>query len=101
MNASLQRLANDEARANIISDHLIDSELCGSANVGLVRILGVADWLKGRKPVSSTKITRDAPATAQIDGQNMVSYLVGHKATSPTIEKCEGSGVSVVGANGS
>lgn len=99
-NESLRRLGYDERHCNIISDHLIDSELRGFGIAGLARILSVADHLKGRKPATATEITRDAPATAQIDGQDALGYLVGYEATKLAIEKCKANGVSVVGANG-
>lgn len=99
-NASLQLLGYDEAQANTISDHLIDSELRGFGIAGLARILSIGDRLKGTRPATAAKITRDAPATVQIDGQDTLGYLVGHEATKLAIEKCKVSGVSVVGVNG-
>lgn len=97
---SLQRLGYSEDQANIISDHLIDSELRGFGIAGLARILSIADRLKGSKPATATEITRDAPATAQIDGKDTLGYLVGYEATKLAMDKCKASGVSVVGANG-
>lgn len=99
-NESLRRLGYDESQSDIIANHLIDSELRGFGIAGLARILSIADHLKGKKPATETKITRDAPATAQIDGQDALGYLVGWEATKLAIEKCKASGVSVVGANG-
>lgn len=97
---SLRKLGYSENQSNIISDHLIDSELRGFGIAGLARILSIADRLKGSPPATATKTTRDAPATAQIDGQDTLGYLVGYEATKLAIEKCKASGVSVVGANG-
>lgn len=97
---SLQRLGYNAEQAGIISDHLLDSELRGFGIAGLARILSIADRLKGSTPATTTEITRDAPATGQIDGKDTLGYLVGHEATKLAIEKCKGSGVSVVGANG-
>lgn len=99
-NESLRRLGYNESQSNIIADHLIDSELRGFGIAGLARILSIADHLKGKRPATETKNTRDAPATAQIDGQNTLGYLVGYEATKLAIEKCKTSGVAVVGANG-
>lgn len=99
-NESLRRLGYDQRQSNIISDHLIDSELRGFGIAGLARILSIADHLKGKEPATETKITRDAPATAQIDGQDVLGYLVGFEATRLAIDKCKASGVAVVGANG-
>lgn len=72
---SLQKLGYDEPQSEKISHHLIDSELRGFGIAGLARILSIADRLAGTKPATSTKITREAPATAQIDGQDtLVRY---------------------------
>ena len=99
-NDSLQKLGYSEDQAKIISHHLIDSELRGFGIAGLARILSIADRLNGSKPATTTKITRDALATAQIDGQDTLGYLVGYEATALAIEKCKKAGVAVVGANG-
>lgn len=95
----LRRLGYDAKQANIIADHLIDSELRGFGIAGLARILSIADRLKGSQPATATQITRDAPAAAQIDGKDTLGYLVGYEATRLAIEKCKRSGVAVVGAN--
>ena len=97
---SLQKLGYTKEQADKISHHLIDSELRGFGIAGLARILSIADRLAGSKPANTTKITRDAPATAQIDGQDTLGYLVGHEATELAIKKCKEVGVAVVGANG-
>lgn len=97
---SLDRLGYTHDQAIIIAAHLIDSELRGFGIAGLARILSIADRLKGNQPSTVTKVTRDAPATAQIDGQDTLGYLVGYEATKLAIEKCKTCGVSVVGANG-
>lgn len=103
-----QKLADDallalgygEEQAKKISHHLIDSELRGFGIAGLARILSIADRLAGSKPATTTKITREAPATAQLDGQDTLGYLVGYEATELAIKKCKEVGVAVVGANG-
>lgn len=99
-NDSLRKLGYDEEQAETISHHLIDSELRGFGIAGLARILSIADRLDGSKPATITKITKDALATAQIDGQDTLGYLVGYEATKLAIEKCKKAGVAVVGANG-
>lgn len=98
--SSLQRLGYTADQARIIADHLIDSELRGFGIAGLARVLSIADRIKGNKPATTTEVTRNAPATAQIDGKDTLGYLVGYEATRLAIEKCKASGVAVVGANG-
>ena len=97
---SLCKLGYNEDQSNKIGHHLIDSELRGFGIAGLARILSIADRLAGSKPATTTEITRDAPATAQIDGQDTLGYLVGYEATALAIKKCKEVGVAVVGANG-
>ena len=97
---SLQKIGYNKDQAKRISHHLIDSELRGFGIAGLARILSIADRLNGSKPATATKITRDAPATAQLDGQDTLGYLVGYEATELAINKCKQAGVAVVGANG-
>ena len=72
---SLQKLGYDQNQASKIGDHLIDSELRGFGIAGLARILSIADRLGGSKPATKTTITREAPATAQIDGLDTLGYL--------------------------
>ncbi|KAK3055712.1 hypothetical protein LTR09_003633 [Extremus antarcticus] len=98
--AALCRIGYSEHQAARIGHHLIDSELRGFGIAGLARILSIADRLGGRKPATSTKITREAAATAQIDGQDTLGYLVGYEATELAIKKCKEVGLSCVGANG-
>ena len=97
---SLRKIGYNDDQAKKISHHLIDSELRGFGIAGLARILSIADRLRGSKPATTTKITREALATAQIDGQDTLGYLVGYEATELAIKKCKDSGVAVVGANG-
>lgn len=96
---SLQKLGYSAQDATTISHHLIDSELRGYGVAGLARILSISDRLKGRPPQTETEVTRDAPATAQIDGKDALGYLVAHQATRIAIEKAKAVGVAVVGAN--
>lgn len=97
---SLRKIGYNQEQAKTISHHLIDSELRGFGIAGLARILSIADRLNGSKPATATKIAKDALATAQIDGQDTLGYLVGYEATALAIEKCKQAGVAVVGANG-
>ena len=97
---SLRKLGYNEDQAKKIGHHLIDSELRGFGIAGLARILSIADRLAGTKPATATKVTRDAPATAQLDGQDTLGYLVALEATEIAIKKCKEVGVAVVGANG-
>ena len=96
----LRRLGYNAEDTDTIAHHLIDSELRGYGVAGLARVLSIADKLGGKPAKTATKITREAPATAQIDGQDTLGYLVAHQATSLAIEKAKKTGVACVGANG-
>lgn len=80
--AALCRIGYSEHQAARIGHHLIDSELRGFGIAGLARILSIADRLGGRKPATSTKVTREAAATAQIDGQDTLVW------THPRLSSC-------------
>lgn len=97
---ALQKLGYDAAESAIIGDHLIDSELRGYGVAGLARILSIADRQNDDRslPTEAT-VTRDAPATAQLDGNDTLGYLVAHQATRIAMQKAEKVGVAVVGVN--
>jgi LDH2 family malate/lactate/ureidoglycolate dehydrogenase len=44
-------------------------------------------------------VTREAPATLQLDGQDSVGYLVARRATEEAIRKAQTVGVGIVGAS--
>jgi delta1-piperideine-2-carboxylate reductase len=96
---ALRKLGYNSNDAATITHHLIDSELRGYGVAGLARILSISDHLADRKAQSEAKITREAQATAQIDGNDTIGYLVAHQATRLAIEKAKQVGVAVVGAN--
>jgi delta1-piperideine-2-carboxylate reductase len=98
--SALRALGYGSSEATRISHHLLDSELRGYGVAGLARILSISDRLAGKPPQQTTKTTRDAPATAQIDGQDSLGYLVAHEATRIAIEKAKVTGIAAVGANG-
>lgn len=83
----------------IITDHIIDAELRGYGVAGLARILSIRDRLGGRAPQSQIDTTKEAGATAQLDGNDALGYLVAYKATRVAIEKAKAVGVAVVGAS--
>ncbi|KPI42285.1 Malate/(S)-sulfolactate dehydrogenase [Cyphellophora attinorum] len=100
VSSALQKIGYTPESTKIIADHLIDSELRGYGVAGLARALSIADRLAGKPPAQTTKTTRSAPATAQIDGQDTLGYLVAYEATQVAIAKAKSNGVSAVGASG-
>lgn len=96
---SLRKIGYSAEDTAVIAHHLIDSELRAYAYAGLARILSIADRLEGKPPACRVDVTREAPATAQLKGNDSLGYLVAHKATKIAIEKAKQVGVAVVGAN--
>ncbi|KAI1612669.1 Malate/L-lactate dehydrogenase [Exophiala viscosa] len=99
---ALQKIGYDAEDTKIITHHLIDSELRGYGIAGLARILSIADRLSGKAPLglAASNLTKDSPTSALLEGNDVLGYLVAHKATSIAIEKAKASGVAAVSANG-
>ncbi len=89
--------------AEIITQHLVDAECRGSPMAGLARALSIIDHLQeSPDPTKSSKdieVTSEGPAFVRLNGNNVVGYLVAHRATELAIEKAKSSGVAIVGAN--
>jgi len=98
--SSLQFLGYNENSAEAITEHIVDSELRGYNDAGLARILSIAERLgPNGKPAQETKITRESPSSAQIDGKDTLGYLVALEATQLAIKKAQEVGIAVIGAN--
>jgi delta1-piperideine-2-carboxylate reductase len=96
---ALMKVGYGDIEASRITHHLIDSELRGYGVAGLARVLSISDRLNGKPPAQTTRITKEAPATAQLDGQDTLGYLVAREATRIAIAKAKTCGVAAVGAN--
>mgnify|MGYP003557608483 CR=1 FL=1 len=83
-----------------IADHLIDCELRGLEYSGLARIPSIDERLSavGSAP-EPTRITRESPVSAQIEGGDRIGYLVAAEATELAITKAATTGLAAVGAN--
>ena len=96
---ALQALGYRATDADTITEHLVDSEMRGYGSAGLARVLSIADRLGGKKPADETKITREGPTSAQLDGKDTLGYLVALEATNIAIKKAKETGIAVIGAN--
>lgn len=89
--------------AEIITQHLVDAECRGSPMAGLARALSIIDHLEKNpgqtKSSKNIEVTSEGPTSVRINGNNVVGYLVAHRATELAIEKAKSSGVAIVGAN--
>lgn len=94
---ALGRLGYAAEEAAIITDHLIDSALCGYTFAGLPRILAIATNRKGAQERVPMEVVHETPASALIDGGNNVGYLAAHRGAMVAIEKARFCGLSAVG----
>ncbi|KAJ9643672.1 hypothetical protein H2204_001817 [Knufia peltigerae] len=89
--------------AEIITQHLVDAECRGSPMAGLARALSIIDHLQESpdktKSSKDIEITSEGPSSVRLNGNNVVGYLVAHRATELAIEKAKSCGVAIVGAN--
>ncbi|KAH8819394.1 Malate/L-lactate dehydrogenase [Xylogone sp. PMI_703] len=99
---ALQAIGYSAENAETITRHIIDSELRGFSPSGLARILSIQDRIRsiGNGRVSERiEITRESPASAQLDGHDTLGYLVAQKATEEAISRAKQTGIAIVGAN--
>jgi LDH2 family malate/lactate/ureidoglycolate dehydrogenase len=89
----------DEAR--IITDHLVDSALCGYDYIGLPRILTIAEDPRTRQERTPIGIVRETKLSLLLDGGNHTGYYAVHHATERAIEKARAAGVAIVGLHNS
>lgn len=94
------KMGYTEEDALIISDHIIQTDIRGVVMGGLNRVLDIDVRLKGKKTGNKMKVTREAPATAHIDGNDTIGYIVARRATEMAIEKAKATGVAAVAASG-
>ncbi|RFU34257.1 hypothetical protein B7463_g2060, partial [Scytalidium lignicola] len=98
---ALQAIGYNASNAEIITRHIIDSELRGFSPSGLARILSINDRIrsKGGEVSERIEVTRESPASAQLDGHDTLGYLVAQRATEDAIAKAKQTGIAIVGAN--
>lgn len=94
---ALDRLGYAPEDAQIITDHLVDSALCGYTFAGLPRILAIASNRKSQEARQEIQVVFETPASSLIDGGNNVGYLAAHCGAMAAIEKAKFCGLSAVG----
>ena len=86
--------------ANIIADHLIDSELRGLHFAGVPRAITLIERINSlsqdRRPI---QIINESSISAKIDGGEVAGYIVALKAIEIAIQKAKSHGFSVVGGS--
>jgi LDH2 family malate/lactate/ureidoglycolate dehydrogenase len=91
--------AADEAR--VITDHLIDSALCGYDYIGLPRVLTIAEDPRTRQARAPIRTVRETKLSLLLDGGNHTGYYAVHHATERAIDKARAEGVAIVGLHNS
>ena len=92
-------LAAEEAR--IITDHLVDSALCGYDYIGLPRVLTIAEDPRTREKRTPINVVRETKLSLLLDGGNHTGYYAVYRATERAIEKARAAGVAIVGLHNS
>jgi LDH2 family malate/lactate/ureidoglycolate dehydrogenase len=98
---ALASLGFTAEEARIITDHLIDSALCGYDYIGLPRVLTIAEDPRTRQDRTPIRIVRETKLSLLLDGGNHTGYYAVHHATERAIEKARAAGVAVVGLHNS
>jgi len=100
LRALCQKILTDrdvsDADAHIVTDILIEAELRGRPTHGVIRMPAIADKVSSgaRKPML---LAKDGPASALVDGQENLGYLVAHRCARSVIGKADQTGMGVVG----
>ena len=84
-----------DSDAHIVTDVLIEAELRERATHGVIRMPAIAD----RVTSSARKhmlLAKDGPASASVDGQENLGYLVAHRCARSVIGKADQTGIGVV-----
>ncbi len=98
---ALESLGFAAEEARIITDHLIDSALCGYDFAGLPRVLTIAEDPRTRQERTPIKVVRETKLSLLLDGGNHTGYYAVHQATERAIEKARSAGVAIVGLHNS
>jgi len=98
---ALMSLGFSEEEARIITDHLVDSALCGYDYIGLPRVLTIAEDPRTRQERTPIRIVRETKLSLLLDGGNHTGYYAVHHATERAIGKARAAGVAIVGLHNS
>jgi LDH2 family malate/lactate/ureidoglycolate dehydrogenase len=98
---ALESLGFPAEEARVITDHLIDSALCGYDFAGLPRVLTIAEDPRTRQERTPIKVVRETGLSLLLDGGNHTGYYAVHHAAGRAIEKARAAGVAIVGLHNS
>lgn len=95
----LQRIGFSREEAEVITAHLVESELTGYPALGLTRVLTIAEHARTKEPRRPIAITHDTAVSARVDCGNHVGLYAIRKVTEIAIGKARANGFAVVGAH--
>ncbi|OAA66594.1 Malate/L-lactate dehydrogenase [Niveomyces insectorum RCEF 264] len=99
---SLRVIGFNDEDADIVADHIMDTELRGHSASGLARIVELAEHYRrrGEPPRGSAYMTidRETPSSVHICGNDAFGYLAGLRSAQLAISKAKASGGIAVAA---
>ncbi|EXJ70358.1 uncharacterized protein A1O5_06426 [Cladophialophora psammophila CBS 110553] len=97
---ALRAVGYTDTDADTICSHIMDAQLRGYGPTGLARVLTIADRVSHKLVGSADMvITRESPASAQVDAKGAIGYLAAYRATELAIKKAKAGGVGIVGVS--
>ena len=94
---AVEKLGYATEDAAVISDHVMDAELCGYEYSGLSKILNIADNPRSRSARTPVRIVKETAISALFDGGHNAGMLSVYRATEVAIRKAQISGMCIVG----
>lgn len=88
-----------EEDARVVSERLVEADARGRSGHGLIRLPQYSRRIEagGYNLNPNITVTREAPSSALVDGDNGLGQLVMTRATSVAISKAASSGIAAVG----
>ena len=101
--AVFERCGMSQADATLLSDSLVDADLCGTHSHGVIRVPDYAEKLtvKGVNPTAKPEIVREGPSFVIVDGRNSMGQIGAALAMQKVIGKAEQTGIAAGAIRGS
>jgi len=94
--AAMRGVGYDEDKARILTEPVLDAELCGYEYSGLPKLLNVVDHPDFKLPPRPVAVVRETGATALLDGGNTTGMVAAYRAAEATIQRAEAYGLAIV-----
>ncbi len=86
-----------EEDAQIVSNHVVDSNLMGHDSHGVIHAPSYANGMKGSPSADKMEIVRETPATAVINANGALGMVAAQKAMDLAVEKAKTNTFGAVG----